>query len=177
MLADCNVKACFKFSDGRGAVLVMTNDTITTIDPPGSLRRLLKDKDMRNKVIVSEVHRCSSYARLLTSKEAGTVALGLSFKSTGIPSAVSGDVRASWVRNTHSGNFKYKVNAEGARVFYPLCRLAALKSDRPVAGMRGGEAMPLPDAIPPWRKSATATCVCEVSCWDITDLCRHSQAT
>lgn len=136
---------------------MMMNDTIATVDPPGSLRRLLKDKAMRNKVIVSEVHRCSSYARLLTSKEAGTVALGLSFHSTGNPSPVSGDVRASWVRNSHSGNFKYKVNADGARVFYPLCRLVALRTDLPVSGVRGGnsEAKPLPDAIPPWKKPVT----------------------
>jgi len=138
MLADCKIKACFKFSDGHGAVLVMTNDTITTIDPAGSLKRLLQDKGNWNKVIVSEVHRCSSYARLLTSKEAGTIALGLTFQSTDVRSAVSGDVRASWVRNNHAGNFKYKVNTDGDRVFYPLYRLVSLKNNKPVAGLREG---------------------------------------
>jgi len=46
--AQCEVKAAFKFSSGYGAVLVMENDTISTINPPGSTRRLLDDRDMRD---------------------------------------------------------------------------------------------------------------------------------
>ncbi|KAJ6545527.1 hypothetical protein B0H19DRAFT_1308121 [Mycena capillaripes] len=76
-IAQCKVKGAFKFSRGCGAVLVMENDMISVIDPPGALKRLLKDPSMRGFVVVSEVHCCSSYARLLTADGGSTIALGL----------------------------------------------------------------------------------------------------
>jgi len=150
-LAECKVKAAFKFSSGRGAVLVMEKDTITTIDPPGSLRRLLDEEKMLGLVVVSQVHRCSSYARLLTAQSGGTVAIGLSAKP---PAVASASADASWVRSTNAGNFKSRVDKTGDRIFYPLFRLVSLKDQDVSSGMRdeleAGDP-PLPDAVPPWQ--------------------------
>jgi len=52
----------------------MQNDSMSSIDPP---RQLLEDKGKRGLVIVSEVHRCSSYAHLVTSGGELKAAIGL----------------------------------------------------------------------------------------------------
>ncbi|KAF8157146.1 hypothetical protein B0H34DRAFT_489190 [Crassisporium funariophilum] len=151
IFAECQVTAAYKFNSGRGAVLVMDNDTISTIEHPGKLRRLLDDESMRNLVVVSEVHRCSSYARLLTLEGGATVALGLSVK-TPVATVAEGNVDARWVRSSNAGNFKSKVNKSGKREFYPLFRLVSLREDAVTTGLRGelDEEPPLPDAEPPW---------------------------
>jgi hypothetical protein len=159
VFAQCKIKAGFEFSSGAGAVLVMDNDTITTIDPPGILRRLLLDKDMRECVIISEVHSCSSYARLICTKNGGRVAIGLSIEPP-ISEVASATVDATWVRSSSTGNFKQKVYKNGSRTLYPLFRLVSLKEKAPSTGVRGGydgEQAPLPDASPPWLLSEEDT--------------------
>ncbi|KAJ7705235.1 hypothetical protein B0H14DRAFT_3645622 [Mycena olivaceomarginata] len=153
-IAQCKVKAAFKFSAGRGAILVMENPTLTCIDPPGALRALLKDTSMRGFVVVSEVHCCSSYARMLTTQEGTTVALGLSVEPP-VSGAASASADATWVRNVASGNFRSQVNKKGERKFYPLFRLVSLTEKATSTGLRGDSyedtVAPLPDAEPPWN--------------------------
>jgi hypothetical protein len=131
----------------------MDNDTISTIDPPGSLRRLLDVGSMRDCVIVSEVHRCSSYARLLTTNKGGTVALGLTVQPP-VSEVVSAAADVKWVRSSTTGNFKSRVNKDGTRNYYPLFRLVSLKENATSTGLRGDSQEgdpPLPDAIPQWQ--------------------------
>ncbi|KAJ7717806.1 hypothetical protein B0H16DRAFT_1897827 [Mycena metata] len=161
-LVQCKVNGAFKFSSGRGAILVMENDKMSSIDPPGSLRRLLKDPSMRDAVIVSEVHSCSSYARMLTAQEGSTVALGLSVEPP--VASVSATANATWVRSGASGNFKSQVNNKGERKFYPLFRLVSLTEQATTTGFRGEEdpdALSLPDAEPPWQATEAQTSAME----------------
>ena len=149
-LVSCKAKGAFKFVSGRGAIIAMNNDTISTIDSPGKLRRLLDEEKIKGLVIVSEVHRCSSYARFLATENGATVALGLSVQVPG--DSASANLDAKWVRNSSAGNFKARVNATGKRDFYPLFRLVSLTEGDVSTGLRGelDEDPPLPDAIPPW---------------------------
>jgi len=153
VFAQCKIKGAFRFSNDRGAILVMDNDAISTIEPPGCLRKLLKDPSMRNLVLVSQVHRCAAYARLLTAKNGASIAIGLSILPpvtvSGVASA-SVDVDASWVRSSNSGNFKSKVNKNGNREYYPLFRLVSLREKAVSTGVRGESDEGLPDAVPPW---------------------------
>ncbi|KAF7340996.1 hypothetical protein MSAN_02085000 [Mycena sanguinolenta] len=152
-LAQCKIKGAFKFSSGRGAMLVMENDTMAAVDPPGALRRLLEDPSMRDFVIVSEVHSCSSYARLLTAQGGTTVALGLSVEPP-VSGVASASANGTWVRNISTGNFRAQVNKNGHRKFYPLFRLVSLTEKATSTGLRGSEdddvSPPLPEAEPPW---------------------------
>jgi hypothetical protein len=128
----------------------MDNDTITTIDPPGRLRTLLSDDTMAGKVVVSEVHKCSSYARLLTAKGSKNVVIGLQVEPP-VSGVASATLNATWVRNTNAGNFRSKVNKNGGRVFYPLFRLVSVKEQETSVGFRGDDKnLVLPDAEPPW---------------------------
>ncbi|KAJ7138021.1 hypothetical protein C8R44DRAFT_340369 [Mycena epipterygia] len=111
-IMQCNVKGAFKFSSGRGAILAMQNDRISLIDPPGALRRLLEDPSMRGMVVVSEIHCCSSYARMLTAQAGSTIALGLSVEPP-VSGVASATANATWVRNVSSGNFRSRVNKTG----------------------------------------------------------------
>ncbi|KAI0318755.1 hypothetical protein OF83DRAFT_1042936, partial [Amylostereum chailletii] len=151
--AECGVKASFKFASGRGALLAMVNDVITTIDPPGRLRRLLDVPTMKDAVIVSEVHSCASYARYLGPSAVKNISVGLSANPP-IDGVGSANVSASWLRSTTAGNFKSKVNTKGERVYYPLFRLVSLKEKDVSTGMKGSledeDRTPLPDAEPPW---------------------------
>ncbi|KAJ7910559.1 hypothetical protein B0H13DRAFT_1520832, partial [Mycena leptocephala] len=124
-LAKCTIKGTFKFSSGCGAILAMEDTRITIIDPPGALKRLLEDPSMRDVVVVSEVHSCSSYARLITAEAGSTVSLGLRVEPP-IPGVASASATATWVRDVTSGNFKSGANMEGERSFYPLFRLVSL---------------------------------------------------
>jgi len=112
----------------------MDNDTIYAIDSPGKLRRLLDEKKMKGFVIVSEVHRCSSYARFLSTEDGATVVLGLSATD---PIGKSATLDTKWVRNSSGGNFKARVNATGRRDFYPLFRLVSLTEGDISTGLRG----------------------------------------
>ncbi|KAJ7901128.1 hypothetical protein B0H14DRAFT_3738919 [Mycena olivaceomarginata] len=134
LVAQCNTKAVFKFSSGHGAVLAMENPMITIIDPPRGLRALLEDPSMRNMVIVSEVHSCSSYARLLTTEEGGTVTLGLRVGAP-VPGIASASAIGTWVRHGTSGNFKTQVNPLGERAFYPLFRLVSRSEEQTSTGI------------------------------------------
>ncbi|TFK18906.1 hypothetical protein FA15DRAFT_557977, partial [Coprinopsis marcescibilis] len=160
---NCQVKAAFQFGNKAGAVLVMRDDTIATIQPPAKLRFLYDEPSLRGKVIVSEVHKCSSYARFVGGSKTSTVALGLSVTSP-IPEGVGdltgiGDVQAGvegkWVKSSAMGNFKTRTRKDGKRVFSPLFRLVALDERGFATGLRGGDSIeqgdgPLPDAVPPW---------------------------
>lgn len=132
----------------------MDNDSISVIDPPGALRKLLEDASMRGFVVVSEVHQCSSYARLLTAEAGSTVALGLSVEPP-VSGVASASANATWVRNASSGNFRSKVDKKSERRFYPLFRLVSLTEKATSTGLRGewdesDAVAPLPDAEPPW---------------------------
>ncbi|KAJ7706852.1 hypothetical protein B0H17DRAFT_918866 [Mycena rosella] len=155
-IAQCKVKGAFKFSSGRGALLVMEKDKISVIDPPGALRRLLDDTSMRGLVVVSEVHCCSSYARLLTAQGGSTIALGLSVEPP-VAGVASATANATWVRSVSSGNFRSQVNKKGDRRYYPLFRLVSLTEKAISTGLRGEEepdgVPPLPDAEPPWNSA------------------------
>ena len=130
----------------------MDNDVISTIDPPGCLRRLLDERDMRECVIVAQTHRCSSYARLLISKGTRSVAIGLSVQPP-VSEVISATGDVSWVQSSKTGNFRAKVNRSGERDFYPLFKLVSLNDTDTSSGLRGeledGDP-PLPDAVPPW---------------------------
>ncbi|KAJ7901191.1 hypothetical protein B0H14DRAFT_3739053 [Mycena olivaceomarginata] len=134
LVAGCNAKTAFKFSSGRGAVLVMENPMITIIDPPGGLKALLEDPSMRNMVVVSEVHSCSSYAHLLSAKEGGTITLGLHVEPP-MPDAASASTIRTWVRHSASGNFKSQVDMKGERVFHPLFRLVSRSEEETCTGI------------------------------------------
>lgn len=101
-------------------------------------------------VLVSQVHRCSSYARLLTSQKGGKFALGLSIEPPGAPASVHGSV--NWVKSAIAGNFKSNSAKTGDRGFYPLYRLVALRDNGPANGFRDADGVdpPLPDAVIPW---------------------------
>ncbi|KZV73274.1 hypothetical protein PENSPDRAFT_732961 [Peniophora sp. CONT] len=128
--ANCRARASFKFSSGRGAVLCMDGDTITTIDAPGTLRLLLDDPTLpEGIVVVSEVHATSSYARYLGTSGVKQVSIGLSATAPALPDVGGVDVQAEWVNSSTAGNFKSKINRDGARTYYPLFRLVALEGD------------------------------------------------
>ena len=110
----------------------MENDTVTTIDPPGVIRRLLDDPSMKGLVIVSEAHKSSSFARLLTAQGTSNIAIGLSIEPLSVSEAVSATADAKWVRSSSAGNFKSKINKDGKRVFTPLFKLVSL-DDREVS--------------------------------------------
>ncbi|KAJ7910561.1 hypothetical protein B0H13DRAFT_2329257 [Mycena leptocephala] len=67
-----------QFSSGCGAILAMENTMITIIDPPGALKYDLS----MGGVVVSEVHSCSSYARVITAEAGSIIALGLRVEPT-----------------------------------------------------------------------------------------------
>jgi hypothetical protein len=112
----------------------MENPMITIIDPPGRLKALLEDPSMRNMVVVSEVHSCSSYARLFSAEEGGTVTLGLHVKYP-VPGAASADAIGTWVRHGTFGNFKTQVNTLGEHAFYPLFRLVSRSEEQTSTGI------------------------------------------
>ncbi|KAI0028841.1 hypothetical protein K488DRAFT_57662 [Vararia minispora EC-137] len=157
-LANCSVKASFKFSSGPGAVLTMDRDTITAISPPGALRRLLEDPRMKHCLVISEVHSCSSFARYLGNATVKSVTIGLAVEPPA-GAVASASARMHWVRSTTVGNFKSRINEDDERTFRPLFRLVSLKEDDLTTGLRGtleeAMQMPLPDAVPPWMSVAS----------------------
>ncbi|KAF8144953.1 hypothetical protein K438DRAFT_2100404 [Mycena galopus ATCC 62051] len=135
LIAQCKIKATFKFSSGCAAVLAMENPMITIIDPPGALKRLLEDPIMRGMVVVSEVHSCSSYARILSANKSGALTLGLQVEPP-VPGTASASTTKTWVRQGSSGNFKSQTNTTGERAFCPLFRLVSLFEEETSTGIR-----------------------------------------
>lgn len=162
-LAECSVKVGFQFVSGGGeaAVLIMVNDSVTTIDPATSLRQLLGEEALRDRVVVSEAHRCASYASYLASSKTKDVVIGLSSKASEGSSSTQPYPR--WVRTNKTGYFKGKADNSGERKYYPLYKLVSVKAaggntgrhslDSTVNGEVPPEVLPLPDALPLWMSS------------------------
>ncbi|KAJ6452232.1 hypothetical protein C8R45DRAFT_1057037 [Mycena sanguinolenta] len=124
-LVQLKAGAAFKCTSNRSAILVMKNTTITAIEHPGTLRRLLADSNMRDMVVVSEVHSCSSYSRLLTT-DGGTITLGLDVEPPDFRIATAA-VDPRWqIRHGGAQIFKSQVNRKEERTCYPLFRLTSL---------------------------------------------------
>ncbi|KAF8144949.1 hypothetical protein K438DRAFT_1631009, partial [Mycena galopus ATCC 62051] len=124
LIPEC--KVAFQFARGCGAVLTMRNETMTSIDR-GSLKQLLEDPSMHDMVVVSEVHSCSSYARLLCADGTTTLTLGSHVSTPGLGASAS--IASKWVTEGSSGNFKSQVNTRGERTFSPLFRLVSLSGE------------------------------------------------
>lgn len=116
----------------------MDNDTVLAVNPAGKLLRLLADKALPDdSVIVSEVHRCSSYARFLSSNHSTSVTLGLRVQPVVMNTAPGkGNIEAKWVHDATAGNFRAKMNKDGKRVFYPLFRLVSLEEESLSTGLK-----------------------------------------
>ncbi|KIJ62742.1 hypothetical protein HYDPIDRAFT_182752 [Hydnomerulius pinastri MD-312] len=151
LLPECDLKAGFQFSSDGGAVLVMAHDSLTTIDPASSLRRLLEVDTLRDRVLVSETHHCASYARYLASPRTGNVVIGLTAQPP--PGAPSAQAEFKWVHSAIKGDFKSKADGTGERRCCPLYKIVSLKGAGQ-GGRRGSVddemPLPLPDAVPPW---------------------------
>ncbi|KAL6306593.1 hypothetical protein BKA93DRAFT_148250 [Sparassis latifolia] len=93
---------------------------------------------MRDRVIVSEAHRYSSYARYLSSPgmRARDVVIGLHEKRSGTEVGAA-DNCLEWIHNATTGDFKSKVSGNGNRSFCPLFRLVSLKTDDRSLDLRG----------------------------------------
>lgn len=162
-LAECSVKVGFQFASGEGAaVLLMVNDSVTTIDPVTALSQLLGEEALRDRVVVSETHRCASYACYLASSKTEDVVIGLSSQAS--EKSSSTQAYPKWVRTNKTGYFKGKADHSGERKYYPLYKLVSVRSDGENTGRRSPEdtvnveaapeVLPLPDAIPPWMSNA-----------------------
>ncbi|KAI6005351.1 hypothetical protein EDC04DRAFT_2784049 [Pisolithus marmoratus] len=163
-LAECSVKVGFQFVSGGGeaAVLLMVNDSVTTIDPATRLSQLLGEEALRDRVIVSETHRCASYACYLASSKTKDVVIGMSSQASENPSSTQ--AYPKWVRTNKTGYFKGKADNSGERKYYPLYKLVSVRAaggntgrrsvDDTVDGEAPPEMVPLPDALPPWMSSA-----------------------
>ncbi|KAF9219267.1 hypothetical protein BS17DRAFT_718091 [Gyrodon lividus] len=154
-LAECAVKAGFQFSSS-GAVLVMANDCLTTIHPASSLRRLLEVDGLRGRVLVSEVHRCASYARYMAPPRTSGVVIGLTAQP---PLGPPAQANPKWVLSTNKGELRCKADSSGERKYCPLYRLVSLTEIGQGIG-RGASVddetpLPLPDALPPWMANST----------------------
>ncbi|KAJ7034946.1 hypothetical protein C8F04DRAFT_1182660 [Mycena alexandri] len=112
----------------------MDNTTTTITDPSSALKQLLEDARIRNTVVVSEVHACSSYARLLTTKTDNTVVLDLTVEPA-VLGVVSCSATAKWVGHGTSGYFKSQANKKGNHTFYPLFRLVSRSEQSMLTGI------------------------------------------
>ncbi|EAU82176.1 hypothetical protein CC1G_11366 [Coprinopsis cinerea okayama7 len=165
VFAECKAKAAFRFTSKAGAVLVMKNDSITTLHPAAKLRFLFDEPSLHGKVIVSEVHRCSSYARYVSSGKTSSVAIGLTVtnpEATKLFGDVETGAETRWMKSVSSGNFKTRTRKDGKRAYYPLFRLVSLDEKGLATGLRGGEEgeegdPPLPDVLPPWMEEDEET--------------------
>lgn len=137
-MAQCTAKATYTITSGQGAVLAMENDTITTIDPPGRLCRFLDSLELQGCLVVSEVHRCSSYARYLSFTANRAVSIGIGARDA-ITSMASADASVTWRCTTKVGNFKSNAGKQGRRDFYPLFRLVSSKDTEVSIGLGGDD--------------------------------------
>ncbi|KIJ23638.1 hypothetical protein M422DRAFT_62409 [Sphaerobolus stellatus SS14] len=130
-LVNCSLKVSFKISSGSAAAL--------------------------GRVIVSQTHRCSSYARLLTAQGDSNVTIGL--YTTALPDGLaSSQTMAKRVRSTAGGYFKSRTNGTRKRSFYPLFKLVSVKQEAISVGLREeSDEQELPNAIPPWLTQSTST--------------------
>jgi hypothetical protein len=89
------VKASYKLSNGQGAVLTMDRDITNAMDS-STLCPLLKEKSMRNMLVVSQVHSCASYARYLSTEAARGVKIELEIKPLSGDAQESANVQREW---------------------------------------------------------------------------------
>jgi len=104
-VADASLKGKWKFSNRRGALLVMDKPRHTFI-PPSCLKSLARIKELVDKRLVTDVVRCPAYALYLSSNDGDEVALALT-ANVPVPSvSAGGAVSGSWWSSGSSGILK-----------------------------------------------------------------------
>jgi len=156
-VVDATVQGKWKFSNRRGAVLLMVAPRHTYIRPSNSqLQKLLLSPELKDKVLVTNVVMCLSYALYLSTKDGDEISLALS-ASGPIPQVpgltAGGDASTSLESSSSSGTLKQG----GHKDEYKFTPLFTLKTIKKPWWKRGG---PPPDpngedswkdVTPPWN--------------------------
>ncbi|OCH96317.1 hypothetical protein OBBRIDRAFT_232425 [Obba rivulosa] len=136
-LVGVGIKKSFKIASSHGAVLVMLKPRLESIKYPGRLKALLtSSEDWNERVVISEVYTCHSYARLLAPKQSSEVEISLDGKSHA--GLVGGKAKMQWKTSHEAGDFRCRhgTGKPGDVICYPLFKLVSLRARGPVLRLK-----------------------------------------
>ncbi|KZT63773.1 hypothetical protein DAEQUDRAFT_88826 [Daedalea quercina L-15889] len=144
------VGQAFTVNRSYGAILLMLNPRLTSLEPSGTLHDLVYSTAMKKRhLLVSEIYHCPSYARLLAPKQSHTVKLSL---EGGIHQGlIQGKEAFQWIHDADGGDFKSGIIEGGDTAFTPLFRLVGRET-------RHLRKLPILELAPPkWRRVVDAS--------------------
>ncbi|KZT09983.1 uncharacterized protein LAESUDRAFT_722126 [Laetiporus sulphureus 93-53] len=142
------IKKSFSITRSCGAILAMLRPRHQSLTGP--LRDLIYSTAFTDeRVLVSEVYSCSSYARLLVPRQKGSVEISLDITESQAH-ILHGTVEGKWRTSAESGDFKFLHEREQADYkARPLVRLLGRSRGR------WGKKRPVETLPPPaWRRIA-----------------------
>jgi len=152
-LQGCNFQYCWKFTEGRGAILFLIKPVEVTINNVASLLPQLQES-LANKLLITTVYECPCYALLFTDEANAEATLGFNLDvgpGLGLTSAsqlVYHSSSGAW--RTGGGN----VSLSAPAVYYPLVTLRTPKPRRFWSLFRSGDlaegAETFDPYTPPW---------------------------
>jgi hypothetical protein len=144
------LKLGWEIKKDRHAILAMIDPTLHEFEYEGRLRPfIIARPDLKDKVFVTKVYRCSTFALLLTNGKAGRTYVG--FKVGGpVPVAppvnVGAGLEGTWKVHSQSGTWSTGTYDHNKYPYTPLATLRQAIPTVPAEGWR--EALPLPFTDP-----------------------------
>lgn len=161
-IADCELKAGWAYEKDRHAALVMIDPVLVEIPYEGNIRRfLLARPKLKNKVVVTKLYKCTSYAIFLANGKSGLAYFGF---NASVPTPLSAVIQAgagahiAWTTHGESGSWSTGLYEPQVFRYVPLLTLKAIRPVQPASGFRGHpetflpppEPEELPPAYRPW---------------------------
>lgn len=138
----------------------MVDPVLVEIPYEGIIATLLHDHPkLKNKVVVTKLHKCTSYAIFLANGKRGRAYFGFNASLPTQPPIIEGEAGAQIAWTTHGENGSWNTGLYDPQVhrYVPLLTLKAIRPVLPATGFRGHlETLPtpesekLPEAYRPW---------------------------
>jgi len=158
-VVEARIKVGWSFGKDRFAALVLIDPVLVEIAYEGNLHRfLIKHKELRDKALVTQLYKCTTYAALLTNGEKGEAYAGFHADSS-LPAQMTtgrgGTV--TWSTQCETGTWHTGIYEPGKYRYTPLCTLRSIRP-REWGKIRGAPKVDNPDDIdvmldyyPPWN--------------------------
>ncbi len=131
-LADAQVKAGWSYDKDRFAALVLIDPVLVEIAYEGNLYKFLtKKQELKDKALVTQLTKCTTYALLLTNGEKGSAYAGFHAGAplpVAVPLTAGGGAKVGWSTESGSGSWSTGIYEPGVYRYTPLCTLRSINA-------------------------------------------------
>lgn len=164
-IIDAKVQVGWSYDKDRFCALILIDPVVVEVPYEGKLYTFLTDPTqnkqyemLRNKALVTQLVKCTTYAILLTNGEKGEAYAGFHVDvpiPTGVPVTAGGGTKVGWKTDCVNGAWSTGVYEAGVHKYTPLCTLRNIRAKewakiRGVSRRLAPQGVRMLDYNPPW---------------------------